>query len=120
MLFLCYLFKSPYIFSSFAFSGPSHCLYCHTEGIGCANSSGVTSSWIKSPFEAHRVSDHFSTRYINPKGTVYWHLLHFMIGCSFFSFLLSLFSDWCFFFSFGCRCRSKFFMMQYSLQPPID
>uniref|UniRef100_A0A5B7AA62 Putative Pentatricopeptide repeat (PPR) superfamily protein isoform 2 n=1 Tax=Davidia involucrata TaxID=16924 RepID=A0A5B7AA62_DAVIN len=38
--------------------GPSHCHFCHSEGIGCSTSYGITGSLIKSPFEGQRVSDH--------------------------------------------------------------
>ncbi|KAA8531352.1 hypothetical protein F0562_006061 [Nyssa sinensis] len=38
--------------------GPSHCHFCHSEGIGCSTSYGIGSSWVKSPFEGQSVCDH--------------------------------------------------------------
>ncbi|CAK9139480.1 unnamed protein product [Ilex paraguariensis] len=43
--------------SSISF-GPSHCHYCHAEGVGCSTSYGVTSRWIGSSFDCQRITDH--------------------------------------------------------------
>ncbi|XP_052208489.1 uncharacterized protein At3g49140 isoform X1 [Diospyros lotus] len=43
--------------------GISDCHICHTEGFGCSISHAITSSWIKSPFESPRFSDHFGLRH---------------------------------------------------------
>ncbi|KAI3683436.1 hypothetical protein L1987_83939 [Smallanthus sonchifolius] len=42
--------------------GPSWCGSCHSEGIGCYTSYGVTSNWMRSP-EIPRTSDHSESRF---------------------------------------------------------
>ncbi|CAI9117379.1 OLC1v1018763C3 [Oldenlandia corymbosa var. corymbosa] len=48
--------------------GPYYCYYCRAEGIGCSTSNGTTNSWIKSPSDIHKISDHsgLSFRCENP------------------------------------------------------
>lgn len=44
--------------------GPSRCRVCHTEGIGCSTSYGVTSNWMRSsPHEIPRTSDNLEARF---------------------------------------------------------
>ncbi|PWA72358.1 hypothetical protein CTI12_AA271390 [Artemisia annua] len=42
--------------------GPSWCGLCHSEGIGCSTSYGVTSNWMRSP-EIPKTSDNFDSRF---------------------------------------------------------
>ncbi|XP_044478654.1 uncharacterized protein At3g49140-like isoform X1 [Mangifera indica] len=37
--------------------GPLQCHLCHLEGVSCSTSNGITSSWIKNPFDSHRAPD---------------------------------------------------------------
>ncbi|XP_058094026.1 uncharacterized protein At3g49140 [Magnolia sinica] len=39
------------------FRAPSHCQFCHTEGLYCSMSSGTVTGLIKPPFNARRASD---------------------------------------------------------------
>ncbi|KAK1412012.1 hypothetical protein QVD17_32934 [Tagetes erecta] len=47
---------------NFNFFGPSWCGYCHSEGIGCSTSYGVTSNWMRSP-EVPRTYDNSEARF---------------------------------------------------------
>ncbi|KAL5849166.1 hypothetical protein ACOSQ4_007179 [Xanthoceras sorbifolium] len=42
--------------------GPSQCHLCHAEGFCCSTSNGITSSWIKNPFDGRRAPDLSGTR----------------------------------------------------------
>nr|XP_043609311.1 uncharacterized protein At3g49140 isoform X2 [Erigeron canadensis] len=44
--------------------GPSSCGFCHSEGVGCSTSYGVTSNWTRST-EIPKASDNFESRYKN-------------------------------------------------------
>ncbi|PRQ37979.1 putative FMN-binding split barrel [Rosa chinensis] len=37
--------------------GHSHCHSCHTEGVCCSTRHGISSSWMKSPFDGRRYPD---------------------------------------------------------------
>ncbi|KAF3457410.1 hypothetical protein FNV43_RR02067 [Rhamnella rubrinervis] len=54
--------------------GPSHCHSCHSEGVSCSTSYGITNNFKKPTFDGRRVTDHSSIR--NPYfGSTQFHWL---------------------------------------------